>query len=906
VLDLALIHKGRLAAEELCSKVLALPTWIEKAKKAPPNPLSAKGFDALVLDVMGELQDKGGTVEQKGIAKFLEKLNVKWDGLTPEQRSKVVAGAAKKYLAVTEDLVGIVPGALFKKGPGIVAATKEAAGKKFKLPIEPSFNVVDEWAVAHVAASAALYVTDANKTRVDAYSGLARGIISKGLKDGLDRKQIADMLEKEVGLASAGRTNAYWQMLASTYVSRARSFSVLSGFDEAGIDAFQFEAVLDEVTTEVCRFMHGQIFRTQSALKTYDNVSKASDPESVKELQPWVSTGKNAQGEQALFYESGGKKRLVAKVDQPGLGIADKRGTYTKAMSPKQLQARGMSTPPLHGHCRSTIVPVFGEGSPHAAPKPPPDAPGAASPAAPPKGRYGLPEVIQSKLPPEVAQHVRPMPVPTDFSGCDMTLTMKAALAELGIEKAGDDCELLAAEYIKKINAMPKAHGWTDEFVHVTAAEGADSGADGKIIKPPGAKSNWIQKVKPQEQEVEISKVVSQSKVAAADKKKLLEYAMNGPPVDKDEIVLGKWKGKFYHLQGDETAWAGAVALKGWSSAPVKVIDIDAELEKKKDNMPKWLGGPGNAPKPPKPKPLIDEQVAAEFAAGAPPPTAPIVVPKPKPVVAPEPVVPAALLVGNTADNILHEQTGAQRGSNDGGFYTGKDGVKRYVKFYKDESQAHAEHLANQIYNDLGHGAPESQLFVNAYKTRATEALKSAPASAHKGIIAFTGSSYGGIRDSETEGKPNNHSDNITRAYDTVEGTRGPNGESMTFYRGIGVSGSVVSKVMDLHMGQEVWGLGIGGKGATSSSTWDPNVSFVSSRMSDPGAGSLNVIYKIKSKNGIAVETISQHTHEREVLLSRDARFRTTGLSWREGTNKRVLIIEAEELDDSDDAYFDK
>jgi hypothetical protein len=60
---------------------------------------------------------------------------------------------------------------------------------------------------------------------------------------------------------------------------------------------------------------------------------------------------------------------------------------------------------------------------------------------------------------------------------------------------------------------------------------------------------------------------------------------------------------------------------------------------------------------------------------------------------------------------LLHEKTGAAAGSNDGGFYTGSDGVRRYVKFYADPAQAVGEHTANRLYRDLGLAAPRSELF---------------------------------------------------------------------------------------------------------------------------------------------------------------------------------------------------
>jgi ADP-ribose pyrophosphatase YjhB (NUDIX family) len=67
------------------------------------------------------------------------------------------------------------------------------------------------------------------------------------------------------------------------------------------------------------------------------------------------------------------------------------------------------------------------------------------------------------------------------------------------------------------------------------------------------------------------------------------------------------------------------------------------------------------------------------------------------------------------ASAIMAKQVGAQGGSNKGGVYEGTDGVKRYVKLYNDPSQAAGEHLANRIYSELGHHAPDSQVFVGPH-----------------------------------------------------------------------------------------------------------------------------------------------------------------------------------------------
>lgn len=100
--------------------------------------------------------------------------------------------------------------------------------------------------------------------------------------------------------------------------------------------------------------------------------------------------------------------------------------------------------------------------------------------------------------------------------------------------------------------------------------------------------------------------------------------------------------------------------------------------------------------------------------------------PAPKPVAPPPPRPPKVA----SAENVLFTKVGAQAGSNQGGFYVGKDGVKRYVKVYKDPSQAYGEHVANQVYAKLGLGAPESLTFKHEgqlyYASRIVEGAENA------------------------------------------------------------------------------------------------------------------------------------------------------------------------------------
>ena len=66
-----------------------------------------------------------------------------------------------------------------------------------------------------------------------------------------------------------------------------------------------------------------------------------------------------------------------------------------------------------------------------------------------------------------------------------------------------------------------------------------------------------------------------------------------------------------------------------------------------------------------------------------------------------------------SAETVFGVKTGGPAGSNTGGptgFWTGTDGVKRYVKLYKSDEQAFGEVVANELYRRLGIKVPESNI----------------------------------------------------------------------------------------------------------------------------------------------------------------------------------------------------
>jgi hypothetical protein len=110
--------------------------------------------------------------------------------------------------------------------------------------------------------------------------------------------------------------------------------------------------------TDQCRFYHGQIFSTAASIAQRDRLASLEDPDQVYDLNPWVRSGRDEQGNRILYVDRGGQRTMIAQIDRSGVGARDDRGSYSRAMSSGDLQGEGIPWPPLHANCRSEIVPA--------------------------------------------------------------------------------------------------------------------------------------------------------------------------------------------------------------------------------------------------------------------------------------------------------------------------------------------------------------------------------------------------------------------------------------------------------------------------------------------------------------------------------------------------------------------
>jgi len=347
--DLGLVHTAREAADELLERYLKV-----RLRKAF-NLGSPRGFDRAVASLATLLGARASASDDAAVREAVAVLDVDWAATTAPQRRTLIGRALEAAGRRTAAVPRTVQAVFGDAANEVVQATRDAARRGQGLSIAASFNALDKRIVSHLTTSQANYVRDEYGRRHNAFSERARQIVSDGLEAGLGREDLARDLETAARDIIAGRGSFYWETVAGAFVSNGRSFAQLSAYAEAGIDRYIIEAVLDERTTEICRFLDGKTFTVATGLQTFEQVE--AEPDRISEVAPWVREAIDPDtGRKVLFVERGDSRVPLAEVTRSAVGTRDDRGDFSRALSERDLESLGISFPPYHGLCRSSTV----------------------------------------------------------------------------------------------------------------------------------------------------------------------------------------------------------------------------------------------------------------------------------------------------------------------------------------------------------------------------------------------------------------------------------------------------------------------------------------------------------------------------------------------------------------------
>ena len=204
------------------------------------------------------------------------------------------------------------------------------------LRIQTSFFILDEKVVKYLANEGPYWLSNFYSTHLSQRISEIGRIIALDGSIGLEQGSMLmkSVLEKEFSLIGggtafpsefsapfSGKAKNYFDIVSANAAVKARSFSNVLAFEQANVETFEFSAVLDNRTSEICQYMHGRRFSTVTAVDLIDKVVNADSPDEVKGITPWVSR--------------------KSAVNIGGNGITESQN--------ENLANAGVMIPPLHG-----------------------------------------------------------------------------------------------------------------------------------------------------------------------------------------------------------------------------------------------------------------------------------------------------------------------------------------------------------------------------------------------------------------------------------------------------------------------------------------------------------------------------------------------------------------------------
>ena len=345
-------HQAADAADELLAR-LRVP--LSKVL----DPMDDDDFVKIAARLARQLEKKRRSLIGDDIHDAIATLDIEdWIDLTPAAQGALVDAVNVAIRVAEERVLPIVSEVIEAEFERVAIGAARSVNGTFELGIELSTDLVDD-RVVKAASRQDIYFRDEIGRRSATFSQKGRDIIQDGLKQGLRSRDISSDLKKAATKAHLQRSEHYMRVVSSQAMNGSRVYGALKGLDAAGFDSYAFEAVVDERTTEVCRLMDGKVFRIAPALQKYDDIASNPDPEAVRDLKPWVNERTRADGRREMYTKDrAGLVTVIGIVDERGFGVADKIGAYSNVASLPTMEQLGLSYPPLHGLCRSTIVPA--------------------------------------------------------------------------------------------------------------------------------------------------------------------------------------------------------------------------------------------------------------------------------------------------------------------------------------------------------------------------------------------------------------------------------------------------------------------------------------------------------------------------------------------------------------------
>lgn len=340
------------AANAADALLVGLPADVIKAL----DPMVDEDFVAIVAKLARDLERIRRTEVASAMRTAIATLDVDWPNLSNSARGRIVQAANKAILIAEKRTLPTLRQELTRRSSGVVKASKKHAQREVRTKISVQLDRNDKKVINSIARKD-VFFRDAAGRRADEFAAKGQQVIQRGLEKGLRTSEITGDLVKAAKQAHFARSEHYMRVVASQAVNSSRVYGELRGLSDARIYSYIFWAVMDERTTEECALLHETEFRVDDALSRIQEIADDPDPEASVRLKPWVRSSVNKEtGKRELYVnDRHGERVRIAVVEQPRVGTLE-RGVYSDKASLPTMGELGLSYPPLHGLCRSTIL----------------------------------------------------------------------------------------------------------------------------------------------------------------------------------------------------------------------------------------------------------------------------------------------------------------------------------------------------------------------------------------------------------------------------------------------------------------------------------------------------------------------------------------------------------------------
>lgn len=279
-------------------------------------------------------------------------LRANWPQLTAAERDAIIAKASRKILDIPVRAVRGINDVISTEADGVFKGARKSAIKKFKLNIGANLTLPDERAIKAMQRTTVSWLTNEYGTRAASFESIAKEIVEHGMERGLGRDDISQELVRRFGTSISGRSESYYNVFAGAIVDRSRTRSELHSYREAGLTKYVASSVLDEATTDFCRWVDGKVLDVQESIAIQERAERPDmSVDDMKRANPWARV--DADGN--VYVRGPRGKANLFRVDRSGIGTQS-TGQYTTRRAGGKLGANGVGGPPYHGNCRTATI----------------------------------------------------------------------------------------------------------------------------------------------------------------------------------------------------------------------------------------------------------------------------------------------------------------------------------------------------------------------------------------------------------------------------------------------------------------------------------------------------------------------------------------------------------------------